>query len=144
MTVLVFTRTDCPIANRHAPEINRLHREFEPRGVAFWLVYLDRHEGSDRLRAHRAQYGYSCAALRDDDHALVAMTGVRVTPEVAVFAGGRMVYRGRIDNRVQDFGKERAVASRHDLALALEAALEGRVVDPATTTAVGCFIRDLR
>src|SRR5262245_16712154 len=38
ITVLVFFRTDCPIANRYAPEIAKLSERF--RGAArFWLVY---------------------------------------------------------------------------------------------------------
>jgi hypothetical protein len=144
VSVLVFTRTDCPISNRYAPEVNRLHRELGPRGVAFWLVYVDRDEPTEDIRRHVALYAYACPAVRDGDHALVALTGARVTPEAAVFVGRRMVYRGRIDDRVQDFGKERAAPSRRDLELAILAALDGRPVDPATTRAVGCFIADLQ
>ena len=32
MTVLIFISTDCPISNRYAPEIKRLHDEFAPKG----------------------------------------------------------------------------------------------------------------
>jgi len=39
--VLVFVRTDCPIANRYAPELRRLQDRFVRGGVAFWLVYPD-------------------------------------------------------------------------------------------------------
>ena len=35
LSVLVFLRSDCPISNRYAPEIRRLHARFAPRGVAF-------------------------------------------------------------------------------------------------------------
>ncbi len=33
-TVLVFVGVDCPISNRYAPELERLEREFSPRGIA--------------------------------------------------------------------------------------------------------------
>ena len=39
--VLIFTRTDCPISNRYAPEVRRLYERFHDRGVRFWLVYPD-------------------------------------------------------------------------------------------------------
>ena len=32
-TVFVFTSTDCPIANRYAPELRRIHDRFAPRGA---------------------------------------------------------------------------------------------------------------
>jgi hypothetical protein len=75
------------------------------------------------------------------------MTGVRVTPEVAVFvpytSGARMVYRGRIDDKYVDLGKERPQPTTHDLERVLMAIVEGKHVAPTMTRAVGCFISDL-
>lgn len=144
-TVFVFTRSDCPISNRYAPEVRRMAEEFSPRGVEFRLVYLDRDETTEQIRAHMAEFGYVCGALRDSRHELVALTGASVTPEVAVFlADGCMVYRGRIDDRWVDFGKARAAATRHDLEEALESVVAGRPVERPETEAVGCFIPDLQ
>lgn len=143
--VFVFVRTDCPIANRYAPEIRRLHQAFASRGVVFWLVYPDADESVEAIRAHLKDYDYPMAALRDPRHALVELSGATVTPEVAVFsAEGRQLYRGRIDDRFVAFGETRATATSHDLERALEAALGGRAVEPATLPAVGCFIPPLR
>ncbi len=88
--VIIFTRTDCPIANRYAPEVQRLHRAFGPQGVAFWLVYLDAGEPVPVIRTHMRDYGYDIPGLRDPGHVLVSLTGARVTPEAAVFSGGRI------------------------------------------------------
>jgi hypothetical protein len=146
-SVFVFTRTDCPISNRYAPEVERIRSRFASRGVSFWLVYVDPDEGAAAIREHLQEYGYSWGALRDPEHALVAHTGARVTPEAAVFVpepgGARMVYRGRIDDRYVDFGKSRAEASTHDLERKLETILAGEAVSLTTTRAVGCFIADL-
>jgi hypothetical protein len=72
------------------------------------------------------------------------MTGARVTPEVAVFRpGGRIVYRGRIDDRYVAFGKMRQVPTTRDLEHVLNALLEGKQVANATTVAIGCFIPEL-
>ena len=143
-TVLFFVKTDCPISNRYAPEIRRLHERFAAQGVAFWQVYPDPDESVEAIRQHVRDYDYPGHILRDTRHALVSLTGVRITPEAAVFTpAGQMAYHGRIDDRYVDFGKARAAPSRRDLQEALEAVLAGSPVENSTTPAVGCFITDV-
>lgn len=147
-TVLVFTRTDCPISNRYAPELRRLGERFVRRGVAFRLVYADPTETPASIREHMRVFGLGGDALRDPQHALVRLTGATVTPEVAVFvadpSGPRMVYRGRIDDRAVDFGRARPEPRRRDLADVLGALTARRALTLRTTTAVGCFIPELQ
>jgi cytochrome oxidase Cu insertion factor (SCO1/SenC/PrrC family) len=144
VTVVVFTRSDCPISNRYAPEIHALYDRFHSRGVEFYLIYVDPHEEADAIRAHLKEYDYPCAGVRDPQHRLVTLTGATVTPEAAVFAADRkMTYRGRIDDRNADFGKSAPEAAKHDLADAIEATLTGRLVAEPVTKAVGCYIGDL-
>ncbi len=142
--VFLFLRTDCPISNRYAPEIRRLHDRFAPSGVEFWMVYPDPDEPLQAIRQHLDDFEYPGRAARDPEHALVEETQATVTPEAAVFADGELVYLGRIDNRFVDFGKTRAAPTKHDLAGALEAILDGRPVPEPRTRAVGCFIPDLK
>src|SRR5689334_10469573 len=52
VTVVLFTRTDCPIANRYAPDVRRLYQTYHPRGVEFVLVYVDPRESADAIRRH--------------------------------------------------------------------------------------------
>lgn len=147
-TVLLFTRTDCPISNRYAPELRRLGQRFGARGVAFRLVYVDPLETPAAIRQHLRAFGLGGEALRDPQHALVRLTGATVTPEAAVFvadpSGPRLVYRGRIDDRAADFGRTRAEPHTRDLADVLDALTAGHAVTPRTTTAVGCFIPEPR
>lgn len=146
--VLVFTRADCPVSNRYAPEISRLEGEYAARGVRFWLVYPDRATTESQREAHRAEYGYHMPAIADPDQKLVARAAAVVTPEVAVFVpkgrGWQRVYRGRIDDRYVDFGKYRPTPERHDLAEALDSVLAGRPVEVRVTKSIGCAIADLR
>ncbi len=142
--VLIFVRTDCPISNRYAPEIERLYQKYATRRVAFWLVYPDPDTLPEEIASHTRAYGLSLGALRDPQHVWVKRTGVRVTPEVAVWsADGRELYRGRLDDRYLDFGKERPAPTRRDLDDALAAILNGKPVANAVTTAIGCYIPDL-
>ena len=144
-SVLIFTRSDCPVSNRYAPEVRRIHDRFASRGVQFVLVYVDPRESPDAIRHHLTEYDYPLPALRDTQHELVRLTGAEVTPEVAVFdAAGEMAYRGRIDNRYVDFDRRRDIPTRHDLEDALDAVIAGRAARVETTHAVGCYIADLK
>jgi hypothetical protein len=146
--VFLLARTDCPISNRYAPEVRRLHQKFTSRGVRFWLVYPDPDESAGAIRKHLRRYGYPTGALRDPQHVFVRMTGATVTPEAAVFVPGRegaqLIYRGRIDDRYVEFGKIRPAPTRRDLERALEAILDRKPVASATLPAIGCRISDLR
>jgi len=144
--VFLFTSTDCPISNRYAPEVRRLAEKFARQAVLFRLVYPNPMDKRDAIVEHMKAFGYAgvSEALRDPKHTLVKHTGVTVTPETAVYAGGRIVYHGRIDDRYVDLGLERPAATVHDLADVLAAVLEGRAVACAATQAVGCYISDFR
>ena len=142
--VFLFTSTDCPISNRYAPEVRRIAGAFGSKGVVFRLVYPNPAEDAEAIREHMAAFAYAGAteAFRDPDHALVKFVGATVTPEAAVFSGGRVVYRGRIDDRFVDLGLERPAPTERDLFDALTAIVAGKPVPHATTQAVGCFISD--
>jgi hypothetical protein len=145
MTVLIFVSIDCPVSNRYAPEIKRLHEEFTARGVRFRLVYPNPLDGDAAISKHLEAYGYPQIAQRDPDHTLVKMAGATITPEAAVFdARQRLVYRGRIDDRFVQLGRERPAPTQADLRNALTALLAGTHVSPSRTQAVGCFIADMK
>ncbi|MYK89530.1 MAG: hypothetical protein F4018_15000 [Acidobacteria bacterium] len=138
--VLLFVMTDCPISNRYAPEVRRLHDEFAG-AVRFWLVYVDAHRPRDELREHRASFGYPFAALRDVDGALAALAGATVTPEAVVFdAAQRLVYRGRIDDRYVSFGVARRAPRTRDLHDRLRRLAAGETLAVSQTRAVGGYI----
>lgn len=143
-TVLVFTTTDCPISNRYAPEIQSLAAQFAKQGVAFTLVYPVSTDTAAVVREHVTKFGYALPVVRDTAQELVKHTGVQVTPEVAVVgAGGAVLYRGRIDDRYVDFGKQRPHPTDRTLERALEAIVQGKPVAVRETQAVGCFLSDL-
>ena len=142
--VFIFVRTDCPISNRYAPEIERLYEKYTQRAVAFWLVYPGTDTTSQEITRHAKDYRLSLPVLRDTSQALVNKTGVRVSPEAAVFsAAGKELYRGRIDDRIVDFGKERTAPTKHDLDEALASILDQKPVRKAVQPAIGCFLSPL-
>jgi len=141
--VFLFASVDCPISNRYAPVVQRLYETFSKRGVTFWLIYPNPSESPVVIREHLKAFNYPVHALRDPNHELVKLTGVSVTPEVALYDRARaLVYHGRIDDRYVSLGLERPVATRRDLEEALATTLAGGRVRDAATQAVGCFIAD--
>ena len=97
------------------------------------------------IEKHLTEYSYPFAGLRDPKHELVKLAGAKITPEAAVFdREGKLLYRGRIDDRYVDFGKMRAAPTQRDLELALEAILAGKPAPAAGGPAIGCFIADVK
>lgn len=145
-TVVLFVAVDCPIANRYAPEINRLRAGFQHRGVRFWLVYPDREQASETIRKHVREFNLVGAEpLRDLKRQLVKRSQARVTPEAALFnPAGELVYHGRIDDRFPALGVSRNQPSEHTLELALESLLAGRPIASKETRAIGCQIPSAR
>jgi hypothetical protein len=142
-TVLVFTTTDCPISNRYAPEVQRIADRFAGK-VRFKLVYAVPADTDALIFEHVKKFGFRIPWERDPVGLLVKRTGVTVTPEVAVLgASGEILYRGRIDDRYIDFGRDRPQPTVRDLERSLDAILAGKPVPVKETRAVGCIIADL-
>ena len=141
--VFLFVSVECPISNRYAPDVRRLHDKFSAQGVTFSLVYPNPIEPVAAIRRHLSDYRYPMRALRDPRHELVKIAGASITPEAAVFdPRGRLLYHGRIDDRYVSLGVERPVATRYDLDEVLTDITAGRAPRQTSTQAVGCFIAD--
>jgi thiol-disulfide isomerase/thioredoxin len=139
--VLFFVTTDCPLSNGYAPEMNRIEQTYAPRGVLFYAVQGDTTVPDAEVRQHAHDYAYRFPALLDPRQILARHTGATVTPEAVVLSGdGAVLYLGRIDNKVEDFGKTRIEATEFDLRDALDAVLAGRPVPHPRIRALGCAI----
>jgi hypothetical protein len=141
--VLFFVTNDCPIANSYAPEIQRICGEYGAKGISCNLVYSDLTLDAAAVRKHHAEFGYPATipAVLDTGHKLADATGATITPEaVVVGKGGKVLYRGRIDNFYAALGKPRRQATEHDLRQVLDEVLAGKPVTHSQTQAVGCYI----
>lgn len=138
---IFFTTVDCPLSNGYVPEMNRIRQEYADRGVAFYAVEADTTIDVADVRRHAKEFGFSFPVLIDKKQLLARLAGATATPEVAVLSSaGKVLYLGRIDNRVEDFDRRRNVVTEHDLRDALSAVLAGRPVPRPTTKVVGCAI----
>jgi hypothetical protein len=141
--VLIFTTTDCPIANAMLPEIARIAQEFSEKGVAFTLVHVDPDTTIAKARDHAKEYVIGLPVLLDPKHELVKRCKAERTPEACVILpDGSVAYHGRINDLYHAPGKRRHAPGSNDLRDALAAVVSGRKVANAYQPAVGCVIAD--
>lgn len=148
VVVVVFSSTDCPIANALAPELERIHRDLEARGGRLFLVHARSDLDAATSAAHATQYGLTMPVLIDNELTLARSLGAVVTPEAVVLRFAErdlwtVVYRGRINDLYVALGRRRAAATSHDLRRAIDAALAHRPIDFEPVAAVGCWIEGL-
>ncbi len=167
--VVMFICNHCPYAQAVEDRLIRLARDFGARGVAFVgvcsndaVTYPD--DAFDKLaeRWRLKQYGFPY--LHDETQDVARAFGAVCTPDIFLYGkpgtlGGfpdppapdsarqaelrprdrerRLAYRGRID----DSWKDEAKVTRHELADAIEALLDGRHPSPDQHPSMGCSIK---
>lgn len=136
---VVFMSHECPISREYVPELNRLAGAMKDKPVKFVGVISER--GLTRAAAVKFQQDFKIAfpLLFDASGEIAAALGPTHVPEGFVLdTAGQVVYRGRIDDQYGEIGKKRPEATRHDLAEAIDATLDGKAIAEARTTPVGC------
>ncbi len=140
--VLVFINTECPIANAYHPKLRRLRTEFAEANFDFVMVHADASLDGEVALKHKKEYEIDWAVALDPGSQLARRVSAKVTPEaIIVDPNGKVLYRGRIDDLHQTYGKKRPEPTTDDLRMALKAVSENRAVPAPETKAVGCVIR---
>jgi hypothetical protein len=144
--VLFFVASDCPVSNSYAPEIQRICKAYEAKGVACSLAYEDVSIDPGAVRKHMNAFGYrGLPATIDSSRALASRARASITPAAVVVDGSSQIrYRGRINNLYSSLGKPRQHVTMHDLTDALDAIVSGKPVARPETEAIGCFIAPAR
>ena len=138
--VLVFTRTDCPIANEYQPKLRRLYEEFGDQ-FEWILVYSQPSVNAEGIEQHGKEYRVDFKRAIDVDLAFAKRFGVKVTPQaIVVSPKGDVLYSGRIDDLYEGFGKKRRAITRDDLRLALQEIAANKPVSHPESPAIGCIL----
>ncbi len=139
--VVVFLGVECPLSNLFVPVLADLHKEYTGKGVAFIGINSNSQDGLERVANHARRHAIPFPILKDVGNTVAEQFGARRTPEVFLLnSGGKILYRGRIDDQ---FGIDYArpgKPTRRDLAAALDEVLAGKTVSLPRTEAVGCRI----
>src|SRR3954471_1073030 len=140
-TVVVFTSNGCPYALAWHDRIQEVARDYAARGVLLVQVVSNDAEQQplDSLEsmAARVERGEVAGSyLRDEDQSAARRYGATATPEVFVVdSSGVVRYHGAPD---RDFDAPELRAEW--LRAALDAVLEGREPELATTPPAGCSV----
>ncbi len=136
--VLVVLGSQCPIARKYIPELNRLVDEFAGQGVEFYGVLSEPHLGRGDAQRFVAEFQPNFPVLFDASLLIARRLSPTHTPEAFVaHPSGVLVYRGRIDDRFADLGQPRAVTQHRELRDSVAACLAGQAA-PETAPPVGC------
>ena len=138
-TLLLFIDTECPVSNFYTPQMQRWAAKYGPRGVTCFGVHSNPATTTAAAAQHAKEYGLKFPVLIDPAQQLAQAAGVRVTPEAVVISPqGKVLYRGRLDDRYSLDGKRRDEPRQRDLEAAVDAVLAGREPEVRETKAFGC------
>ncbi len=137
--VLFFLGTECPVSNGYSPDMQSIVSKYATAGIACYGVHCDPTITIAEVAAHAKAYHLVFPMLLDRDQVLAHGSGVRVTPEaVVVSPTGKVLYRGRLDDRYSTEGKRRDEPTVRDLENALNSVLANEAPAVAETKAFGC------
>ena len=139
-TVLYFATIECPVVQRYLPRIGELAREYAGKGVVTVVVNVGAGDPFVDAVGDVVQKAPAAEFAADRELALARACGVdRTGAAVVLDAGGRLVYRGRVDDQ-HGYSGSRGAPSRADLRAALDELLAGVPVTVAETAVTGCKI----
>lgn len=132
----------CPISRKDWPELRRLRRSYEKRGVVWWFIDSMPQDTPDAVAKETQRLGIDVPVLSDRAQLAADALGLTRTCEALLIdtAGWRVVYRGAVDDR-HDYGDSLPEATRAHLAEALEDLLAGREPRTARTEVRGCLFK---
>jgi len=138
LTVLLFLGADCPLSQKAVTEaVGDLEKAGGNGRVGLLGLLVSRDDALD-IDLLRKEFRVRFPLLLDGENRVARKLGVKVVPTAVLLdMAGKVLYQGRINDRVEQLGK-RSTVRRHDLREALLDALAGKPPRVARTEAVGC------
>lgn len=139
--VLFVQGNGCPIARNALTALRDVQDAYAPRGVRFFMINANLQDDRAGIAAEAEAFGIDLPILVDESQLVAESLGLHRTAEALVIdpSTWRTIYRGPIDDRLNYEG-QRAEASEHYLADALEAQLTGQPIETPVRMARGCLI----
>ena len=137
--VAVFLATRCPVAQRYAMRLKRLHTEFagnDKHRTTFVGIYANQEDTLDDVKAYIQKAEYTFPIVKDTTGYLAELLGATMTPQAMLIdTTGTLRYRGPIDdNRYETRIKHNYLRD------ALLATHTGNAIPLQETPAFGCTI----
>ncbi|MFC4219574.1 thioredoxin family protein [Flagellimonas marina] len=143
-TVVMFICNHCPFVIHVNPEISKLGREYQPKGINFVAISSNDVENypqdAPHLMKEKAQeMDYTFPYLYDETQEVAKAYDAACTPDFYLFDGNlKLVYRGQLDNSRPGNG---VPLTGSDLRNAMDALLEGSAISADQKPSIGCNIK---
>lgn len=143
-TVVMFLCNHCPYVIHVNPEIVRLAKDYQAKGVSFVGISSNDVEkypqdGPEEMKKLAEEVGYPFPYLYDETQEVARAYDAACTPDFYVFDGDlTLVYRGRLDDARP---KNDNPLTGKDLRAALDAVLAGEPVSEKQYPSGGCNIK---
>lgn len=141
LTIIYFLSPECPLCINYTLAMRNLEREFASDSIAFFGIYSQEWFSAVEVDSFALKYNLGFRMLLDGNNRLAQALGATITPEVFILnRESEVLYRGKIDNWVNDLGKKKLEVSEHYLKNALVAWADGKAIEPKRTEPKGCLI----
>lgn len=143
-TVVMFLCNHCPYVVHVNPEIVRVAKDYQAKGVTFVGISSNDIENYPQDAPHlmkkvAQESGYTFPYVFDETQGVAKAYDAACTPDFYVFDGNMILrYRGRLDEARP---KNDSPLTGKDLRAALDAILEGREVQETQYPSGGCNIK---
>ena len=139
--VLVTYGNGCPIVRNNASALMALKKKYAGQGVEFMAIDSNPQDTRETIAAEAKEFGLDMPILMDSNQLVGEQLGVTRTAEVLVLnpKTWQVMYRGPVDDRVT-YERQKAEASEHWAADAIDAVMAKKTVAMARRPAQGCLI----
>ena len=97
--IFVFLAAECPVAQRYAMRLKRMHTDFADKHVTLIGVYANENDSVDDIKAYLAKAEFPFPIVKDTDGSLARHLGATMTPQAHLIdSRGVLRYRGPIDD----------------------------------------------
>lgn len=137
IVAMVFWSFKCPTSLFYADRIQKLQDRYGSHGVVLLGVNSAPNEKASEIRANITNLNLTIPFLLDAESSLAERLGATHTPSVFIFDGNQYLrYEGALDNN-RRIGESGRIAYVEE---AIEALLQGRLIQVSQTKAFGCNI----
>lgn len=143
-TVVMFICNHCPFVIHVNPEIVKLAKEYQAKGIGFVAISSNDVENYPQdapylMKQKAKEQGYSFPYLYDETQEVAKAYDAACTPDFYLFdANSELVYRGQLDDSRPGNGIPLTGA---DLRNAMDALLKGKEIDANQKPSIGCNIK---
>lgn len=142
LTLIVFLSPECPLCKNYSLVLNNLYKKFKDTiqivGVVPGKAYT-----SNEIQQFVTDYNVSFPTWIDSQKELSFYLKATITPEVVLIdKTGKLIYRGAIDDWVEELGQKKIKAEQHYLENAIIQYLQNKVIQIKQTRPIGCMINE--